>query len=85
MEGIFLNQTDRKRIKVLHQVELRRMRQHEAAEELGLSPRWVRKLLARLRAEGDGGIPHRLCSRGSNRKLGGDFLICAKEDLSTLR
>ena len=47
------------------------MTQREAAEELGLSPRWVRKLLARLRAEGDGGSLHRLRGRGSNRKLNG--------------
>ncbi len=65
-----LNQTDRKRLKVLHQAESRRMTQREAAEELGLSPRWVRKLLARMRAEGDGGVLHRLRGRESNRKLG---------------
>ena len=46
------------------------MTQREAAEELGLSPRWVRKLLARMRAEGDGGVLHRLRGRESNRKLG---------------
>ena len=46
------------------------MTQREAAEELGLSPRWVRKLLARMRAEGDGGILQRLRGRESNRKLG---------------
>ena len=45
------------------------MTQREAAEELGLSPRWVRKLLARMRAEGDGGVLHRLRGRESNRKL----------------
>ena len=66
-----LNPTDRKRLRVLHQAESRRMTQREAAEELGLSPRWVRKLLARLRAEGDGGILHRLRGRESNRKLSG--------------
>ena len=65
-----LNQTDRKRLRVLHQAESRRMTQREAAEELGLSPRWVRKLLARMRAEGDGGILQRLRGRESNRKLG---------------
>ena len=65
-----LNQTDRKRLKVLHQAESRRMTQREAAEELGLSPRWVRKLLARMRAAGDGGVLHRLRGRESNRKLG---------------
>jgi len=65
-----LNPKGRKRLKVLHQAETRRMTQREAAAELGLSSRWVRKLLARLRAEGDGGILHRLRGRSSNRKLG---------------
>ncbi len=48
------------------------MTQREAAGELGLSARWVKKLLARLRAEGDGGVVHRLRGRGSNRKLSGE-------------
>ncbi len=67
-----LTETDRRRFKVLHQVQMRGMTQREAAAELGLSVRWVKKLLARLRAEGDGGIVHRLRGRGSNCKLSGE-------------
>ena len=37
---------------------------------MGLSERWVRKLLARVRKEGDGGIVHRLRGRRSNRRMG---------------
>ncbi len=37
---------------------------------MGLSARWVRKLLARRRKEGDGGIVHRLRGRRSNRRIG---------------
>ena len=36
---------------------------------MGLSPRWVRKLLGRRREEGDGGIVHRLRGRRSNRRI----------------
>jgi hypothetical protein len=34
-----------------------------------VTERWVRKLLARMRKEGDGGILHRLRGRSSNRKI----------------
>ncbi len=43
--------------------------QREAGEQLGVNERWVRKLLARLRQEGDRGIMHRLRGRTSNRRL----------------
>jgi hypothetical protein len=36
---------------------------------LGLTERWMRKLLGRLRAEGDRGAVHRSRGRPSNRKL----------------
>ncbi|MGH8649394.1 MAG: ISNCY family transposase, partial [Burkholderiales bacterium] len=34
-----------------------------------MTERWVRKLVARMRQEGDGGILHRLRGRASNRKI----------------
>jgi hypothetical protein len=36
---------------------------------MGLTDRWVRKLLGRVRAEGDRGVVHRSRGRPSNRKL----------------
>jgi len=36
--------------------------------ELGLSVRWVRALLVRLRTRGDAGLRHRLRGRQSNRR-----------------
>jgi hypothetical protein len=36
---------------------------------LGVTDRWVRKLLGRLEQEGDGGRVHRLRGRESNRRL----------------
>ena len=46
---------ERDRLKVLHEVKKRHITQKQAAVELGLSVRWVRKLLLRLRAHGDSG------------------------------
>jgi transposase-like protein len=56
------------RLKVLHEVKKRHITQKQAATELGLSVRWVRKLLVRLRARGDSGLRHGLRGRPSNRK-----------------
>lgn len=59
---------ERDRLKVLHEVKQRHITQKQAAAELGLSVRWVRKLLVRLRRRGDGALRHGLRGRASNRK-----------------
>jgi transposase len=59
---------ERDRLKVLHEVRKRHITQKQAAAELGLSVRWVRKLLVRLRARGDSALRHGLRGRPSNRK-----------------
>ncbi|MCU1246987.1 MAG: putative transposase protein Y4bF [Edaphobacter sp.] len=59
---------ERDRLKVLHEVKKRHITQKQAGVELGLSVRWVRKLLVRLRARGDAALRHGLCGRRSNRK-----------------
>ena len=64
-----MSQRERDRLKVLHEVEKGQLRQRQAAAQLGLTGRWVRKLLGRLRAEGDRGVVHRSRGRPSNRKL----------------
>jgi DNA-binding Lrp family transcriptional regulator len=64
-----MSQKDRDRLKVLHEAEKRHVTQKQAGAQLKLSERWVRKLLARLREEGDGGILHRLRGRASPRRL----------------
>ena len=60
---------DRDRLKVLHEAERGHLTQRQAGERLKLSERWVRKLVGRLRKEGDGGILHRLGGRASKRKI----------------
>jgi hypothetical protein len=59
---------ERDRLKVLHEVNKRHITQKQAAVELGLTARWVRKLQVRWRTEGDGGLRHGLRGRASNRK-----------------
>jgi len=59
---------ERDRLKVLHEVKQRHITQKQAGAELGLSVRWVRKLLVRLRTRGDAGLRHGLRGRASNRK-----------------
>jgi transposase len=68
-ERIELSQRERDRLKVLHEVEQGHLPQVEAAKRLRLSDRQVRRLQARVRAEGDRGLLHRLRGRPSNRKI----------------
>lgn len=60
---------DRDWLKVLHEVKRGHLTQRGAAQQLGITDRWVRKLLVRIKQEGDGGIVHRLRGRESNRRL----------------
>ncbi len=64
-----MSQKDRDRLKELHEAERGHITQKQAGERLKLSERWVRKLVARLREEGDGGILHRLRGQASKRKI----------------
>ncbi len=68
-ERIALSQPERDRLKVLHEVEQGHLTQGQAAERLQLSDRQVRRLLVRVRQEGDRGVVHRLRGRPSNRKI----------------
>ena len=68
-ERISLSVRERERLKVLQQVEEGHVKQIAAARRLRLTDRQVRRLLARLRSQGDRGIVHRLRGRRSNRKI----------------
>lgn len=68
-ERIELSARERDRLKVLHEVEEGHLRQVEGARRLRLTDRHVRRLLARLRSEGDGGLRHGLRGHPSNRKI----------------
>ena len=64
-----LSGKERDRLKVLHEVREGHLTQREAAGQLGISDREVRRLLVRTAEEGDRGVMHRLRGKASNRRL----------------
>ncbi len=64
-----MSQKERDRLKVLHEAKKRQITQKEAGEQIGVSERWVRKLMGRMRREGDGAVVHGLRGRSSNRRI----------------
>jgi transposase len=68
-ELIAMSQKERDRLKVLHEAKQRQITQKEAAEQIGVTERWVRKLMGRMRREGDRAVVHGLRGRGSNRRI----------------
>ena len=71
-----MSQRERDRLKVISEIEKGQLTQREGAVQLGLSERWVRALVGRVRREGDVGVVHRLRGRPSNRRLPG--ALCAR-------
>ena len=66
-ETVALSKRERDRLVVFRQVKEGKLKQKAAAQQLGLSQRWVKKLIKRVREEGDRGLAHRLRGRPSNR------------------
>src|SRR5579872_1440940 len=64
-----MSQKERDRLKVLHEAKMGLILQREAAEQMGVTERWVRKLLARMRKRGDRVVVHGLRGRSSNRRI----------------
>lgn len=64
-----MTQKDRDRLVVLKKVQKKLITQRQAAEELGVTERHVRRMLVRLKKAGDRSIVHQLRGRPSNRKL----------------
>ena len=64
-----MTQRDRDRLVVLKKVQKKLITQQQAAEQLKLSERQVRRLLVKLKEVGDGAVIHGLRGRPSNRKL----------------
>lgn len=69
MERIAMSQEERDDLHWLKRVEAGSMTQREAAEKMGVTPRWVRKLVKRMNQQGDAVVVHGLRGRASNRKL----------------
>jgi transposase len=66
---LLMSQTDRDRLVALKKADKRLITQRQAAEELKLTERHVRRLIAEIRAEGDKAIIHKLRGQTSNRRL----------------
>lgn len=64
-----MTQRDRDRLVVVKKAQKKLITQEQAATELGITPRQVRRLLRRLRKEGDKAVIHRLRGQPSNRKV----------------
>jgi transposase len=64
-----MTQADRDRLVVLKKAKKRLITQREAAEELGLSVRQVKRLLKELKKRGDRAVIHGQRGRPSNRKI----------------
>lgn len=64
-----MNQAERDRLDALKKARKKLITQKQAAEEIGVTDRHVRRLLRRLRRKGDRAVIHELRGRVSNRKL----------------
>ena len=66
---IIMSRRETKRLHIIHQALDRRITQKTAAELVGLSSRQLRRMLKRVREEGDDGISHRSRGKASNRRV----------------
>jgi transposase len=69
-DRVMVRQGELKRLHVIQKVLERGIKQVEAAEVLGLSGRQIRRMVRRIREEGDVGIVHKSRGRPSNRRIG---------------
>jgi transposase len=69
MERLEMSQEERDRLDWLKRARDKKMSQREVAERMGVSQRWVRKLLKRMKREGDRVVVHGARGRPSNRKI----------------
>lgn len=66
---LLMRQADRDRLVTLKKAKKKLITQREAAEELGLSVRQVKRLLYALKKHGDRAVVHGLRGKPSNRKI----------------
>src|SRR5271169_2579545 len=69
MERIAMSQDERNRLECLKRARDKIIRQGKAAKDMEVSERWVRKLLQRMKEEGDAVVVHGLRGRVSNRRI----------------
>ena len=76
-----MSQRERDRLKVLHEVSKGQITQKQAAGQLKLSERHVRRMVKKLNGVGDSAVVHGLRGRVSNRRIGDDTRQRAVEEL----
>jgi transposase len=69
MERIAMSQEERDWLEWLKRAKGGVITQRQAAAKMGVSDRWARKLLARMKTDGDAVVVHGLRSRSSNRRI----------------
>src|ERR1017187_1961991 len=81
MERIGMSQEERDALDWLKRARDGSMTQRKAAQNLGVSDRWVRTLLKRMNQQGDAVVVHGLRGRASNRKIAAKIQARAVEIL----
>jgi transposase len=70
---LLMTQAERDRLVALKKAKKKLITQKQAAEEIGVTERQVRRLLRKLRRKGDRAVIHELRGRPSNRKLSAEL------------
>ena len=68
-DRVIMSVKELRRVHVIRQTRERKLTQVEAATLLGLTPRHIRRLLARVEQAGDQGLAHRGRGKPSNRRI----------------
>ncbi len=67
---ITMSQKELRRLHFVKNAAEKRIKQRDAAKAVGVSDRQMRRMVKRVREEGDGGVIHRSRGRRSNRAIG---------------
>src|SRR6202795_3352617 len=70
MERIEMSQAERDKLEWLKRAQDRRLSQSEAPQKMGVSDRWVRQQLQRMKQRGDAVVVHGLRGGASNPQIG---------------
>jgi DNA-binding Lrp family transcriptional regulator len=81
-DRLAMSQKERDRLKILHEVGKGSLTQKQAATQLNISDRQVRRALRKLKSSGDSGVIHGLRGRVGNRRISDDVQKRAIEELS---
>ena len=81
MERIAMSQEERDWLDWLKRARDGKLSQAEAGEKMGVGDRWVRKLLGRMKKQGDAVVVHGLRGRASNRQIAASVRSQALETL----